>query len=250
MWTHPTRAVSTGARCVTGLNSAYSLTAQVALHIAAVKNNHRIARMLIAARASVNRPFANGDFFKSKTLHYGGTILGFACVNSDFELFEMLMEAGVLICALVGVTQQSSELLDVHISLALCSPHAPLFGRSCAECVRCQARPSMWLISSATLCCTSVLCISDTISSNISSQNTKQKLRNTCMFRMHMASPLCCWLHAPATTRYSSKSKWCCCRCSHLLDRAAQLIARALLMLIDLSCRRPVARSFGSLAMS
>ena len=109
------------------LLSAYSLTAQVALHIAAVKNNHRIARMLIAARASVNRPFANGDFFKSKTLHYGGTILGFACVNSDFELFEMVMEAGVLICALVfvlicalvGLTQQSSELLDMYISLAL-----------------------------------------------------------------------------------------------------------------------------------
>ena len=50
--------------------------------------------MLLDCDCRINNPFANGDFFKSSSLHYGGTILGFACVNSDFQLFEMLVEAG------------------------------------------------------------------------------------------------------------------------------------------------------------
>ena len=50
--------------------------------------------MLIASKASLDKPFANGEFFKSSSLHYGGTILAFACVNSDFTLFKMLVEAG------------------------------------------------------------------------------------------------------------------------------------------------------------
>ena len=83
----------------------HMLLSQVALHIAAVKNNHRIVRMLIASGASLNKPFANGEFFKSSSLHYGGTILGFACVNSDFTLFKMLIEAGERAAAVMIVPQ-------------------------------------------------------------------------------------------------------------------------------------------------
>ena len=61
--------------------------------------------MLIEGRASVNRPFANGDFFKSSSLHYGGSILGFACVNSDFTLFEMLVDAGVWLATAMTVAR-------------------------------------------------------------------------------------------------------------------------------------------------
>ena len=50
--------------------------------------------MLIQSGARLNRPFASGVFFASTAIGYGGTVLGFACVNSDFVLFEMLVNAG------------------------------------------------------------------------------------------------------------------------------------------------------------
>ena len=93
--TLPTQGVFTGARCIAQLHCSFiCCIPQVALHIAAVNNDHRITKMLIQSGARLNRPFASGVFFASTAIGYGGTVLGFACVNSDFVLFEMLVNAG------------------------------------------------------------------------------------------------------------------------------------------------------------
>jgi len=68
--------------------------------------------MLIQCRAALNRPFANGTFFKTTAMGYGGTPLGFACVNSDFMLFEMLVNAGATIDV---VDQYGNSLLHLCI---------------------------------------------------------------------------------------------------------------------------------------
>jgi len=96
-------------------NAAYTgslYRGEVALHIAAVSNDHRITKMLIQSGARLNRPFASGTFFTSTAIGYGGTVLGFACVNSDFVLFEMLVNAGAIIDV---VDQFGNSLLHLCI---------------------------------------------------------------------------------------------------------------------------------------
>ena len=81
---------------------------ECALHLAVAKNDRRMTQLLLSHGADVNTPFARGEFFEG-FLYFGGSVLGFAIVNADRTIFNMLIEAGMLCLLEVCVAFKSAR---------------------------------------------------------------------------------------------------------------------------------------------